>query len=313
MRDPSAPGLSKEEGVALAIAVAAHAALILALTLSPPGKKLQPPPERMTVTFSDEIADKSTSPDPNAQAAPDVAPALGEPQPAQEALPQPEPQPAPQPQPQPKPQPEPKPQPQPKPVAPQPRPVPPKPVPRPVPPRPAPPHPAPPKPAPQARPAPARPQAAAPRAGDDRPRRRPDAPAGGSFVGSDFLKGVAGATTPGTAQTPPAATLGPEVRSSLASSISRQIKPHWTAPQGADADLLVTILAWDLNPDGSLAGRPRVVQQSGITDANRPQAQRHAEMAIRAVQLAAPFNLPAQYYNGWKRIAQFRFDRKLSQ
>ncbi|KAJ8135338.1 hypothetical protein OY671_011449, partial [Metschnikowia pulcherrima] len=33
-------------------------------------------------------------------------------------------------------------------------------------------------------------------------------------------------------------------------------------------------------------------------------------MAIRAVQLAAPFNLPAQYYNGWKRIAQFRFDRK---
>ena len=306
MREPAAPILSKEEGVALAIAVAAHVALIAALTLSPPGKQLQPPPERMTVTFSDEIADKSTSPDPNAQAAPDVAPALGEPQPAQETLPQPEPQPQPQPQPQPKPQP--KPQPQPKPVAPQQRPAPPRPVPRPTPPKPAPPQPAPPKPAAQARP-----PAAPARAGDDRPRRRPDAPAGGSFVGSDFLKGVPGATTPGTARTPPAATIGAEVRASLSSAISRQVKPHWTAPQGADADLLVTVLAWDLNPDGSLAGRPRVVQQSGITDANRPQAQRHAEMAIRAVQLAAPFNLPAQYYNGWKRIAQFRFDRKLSQ
>ena len=38
MRDPSAPGLSKEEGIALAIAVPAHAALIVALSLSLSGK-----------------------------------------------------------------------------------------------------------------------------------------------------------------------------------------------------------------------------------------------------------------------------------
>ncbi len=103
------------------------------------------------------------------------------------------------------------------------------------------------------------------------------------------------------------------MRSSLAGAISRQIKPHWAAPQGVDADKLVTILAWDLNPDGSLAGRPRVVDQQGITPANEAQAKRHAEQAIRAVQLAAPFDLPDTYYSGWKRVTAFRFDRKLSQ
>ena len=103
------------------------------------------------------------------------------------------------------------------------------------------------------------------------------------------------------------------MRSALAGAISRQLKPKWVAPQGAEAELLVTILTWDLNPDGTLAGSPRVVRQEGITDANRAQAARHAEQAIRAVRLAAPFNLPDEFYPAWKRITTFRFDRKLSQ
>ncbi|NLR37697.1 hypothetical protein [Novosphingobium sp. ERW19] len=321
MRDPTAGGLSKQEGAGLAIAALAHAGLLGFLMLSPPGKTVKPPPQRMEVTFSEEIADQSTSPDPMAEAAPDVAPELGEPEPEPVAQPQPlpePPKPAPAP-PQPKPvpvppKPAPRPQPQPKPVPP-----------KPAPPKPAPPRPVPPKPAPAratpAKPAPAKPAAKpAPAAttpksgsGDTSPRRRPDAPAGGSRIGSDFLKGIPGSTKPGTAKAAPAATIGPEVRSSLAGAISRQIKPHWAAPQGVDADKLVTILAWDLNPDGSLAGRPRVVDQQGITPANEAQAKRHAEQAIRAVQLAAPFDLPDTYYSGWKRVTAFRFDRKLSQ
>jgi hypothetical protein len=55
------------------------------------------------------------------------------------------------------------------------------------------------------------------------------------------------------------------------------------------------------------------VRQEGITDANRAQAARHAEQAIRAVRLAAPFNLPDEFYPAWKRVTAFRFDRKLSQ
>lgn len=319
MRDPTAGGLSKQEGAGLAIAALAHAGLLGFLMLSPPGKTVKPPPQRMEVTFSEEFADQSTSPDPMAEAAPDVAPELGEPapEPVPQPLPEP-PKPAPAP-PQPKPvpvppKPAPRPQPQPKPAPP--KPAPPKPAPsRPVPPKPAPARATPAKPAPAkpaAKPAPA---ATTPKSGsgDTSPRRRPDAPTGGSRIGSDFLKGIPGSTKPGTAKAAPAATIGPEVRSSLAGAISRQIKPHWAAPQGVDADKLVTILAWDLNPDGSLAGRPRVVDQQGITPANEAQAKRHAEQAIRAVQLAAPFDLPDTYYSGWKRVTAFRFDRKLSQ
>ncbi len=294
----SPSGLTREEALALVIALAAHVGLIAALTLAPPGKSIMSPPERMTVTFADNIADQSTSPQPDAEAAPDVAPVLGEPAP-EPAPPQPAPQiapPQPKPAPAPLPPPQAKPAPQPKPVArPQPRAVP-APLPKPV-----------------AKPAPPKPAAAAAAPADQRLRRRPDAPTGASRIGNDFLSGIPGSSKPGAATTPPAAAFGPEVAASLVSGISRQIKPHWSAPQGVDADKLVTVLSWNLNPDGSLAGRPVVVSQTGITDSNRAQAQRHAEQAIRAVQLAAPFELPAPYYAKWKRIASFRFDRKLSQ
>ena len=136
---------------------------------------------------------------------------------------------------------------------------------------------------------------------------------GASRIGDDFLKGTPGGTAKAPPGPPPAAAIGPAVRSALAGAISRQLKPKWVAPQGAEAELLVTILTWDLGPDGSLAGAPRVVRQEGITDANRAQAARHAEQAIRAVRLAAPFNLPDEFYPAWKRVTAFRFDRKLSQ
>lgn len=318
--------LSRQEGLGLGLAVAAHVALLAVLSIAPPGKTIKPPPERMEVTFSQEIAQQSTSPDPMAEAVPDIAPELGEPQPPEpqaEPQPQPKPEPKPEPRSEPKPAPKPEPKPEPKPVPrPEPKPVPkpePKPVPRPEPVKPAPkPSPAPSASAPARKPATpvAKPSAtatASAKPADDAARRRPDAPAGASRIGADFLKGIPGATKPGTATSAPAATMGPEVKASLASAISRQIKPHWAAPQGVDADKLVTILAWDLNPDGTLAGRPRVVDQEGITPANEAQARRHAEQAIRAVQLAAPFDLPEMYYSGWKRVAAFRFDRKLSQ
>lgn len=299
MRDSTAGGLTWQEGAGLTLAAAAHVALLVAFSLAPPGKKIQPPPQPIEITFSEEVSDQSTSPDPDAQAAPDVAPELGEPQP--ELDPVEEPAPAP-------PTP-------PKPAVP--RPVPPKP--QPVPPRPAPPKPVVKQQQSPARPAPAKPAAKpaltkpAAKPAESSPRRRPDAPSGASRIGSDFLKGVPAASAPGTAKTPPAATVGPDVRSSLASSLARQIKAHWAGPQGVDIDKLVTVLAWELNADGSLAGRPRLVSQTGITPANEAQAKRHVELAIRAVQLAAPFDLPAEYYSNWKRISAFRFDKRLSQ
>jgi protein TonB len=144
------------------------------------------------------------------------------------------------------------------------------------------------------------------------PRPRPSQsarPAGGTRLGDDFLRGVSDGDREGSGT--PAATFGAAEQASLSQAINRQLKPHWSAPSGADADKLVTVLAWELNQDGSLAGRPRVVSQAGITESNRPQADLHAERAIRAVQLAAPFNLPDQFYDKWRRIREWRFDRRL--
>ena len=139
--------------------------------------------------------------------------------------------------------------------------------------------------------------------------RQTSQPAGGSRLGDDFLRGAGSGDRSDAGS--PAAVAGPAEQASIASAMIRQIKPHWSAPQGADAELLVTILDWDLNPDGSLRGRPRLVRQLGINDSNRPQAALHAERAIRAVQLAAPFRLPEEYYNVWKSLRGIRFDRNL--
>lgn len=310
--------LRREEGIGLALAILAHAGLVALIVVQPPSRPAVAPPERITVTLSDDVALTSTSPNPAAEAAPDVAPDLGEPAPPEpEVLPVP-----PRPEP-PRPAP-------PKPVPPLPKPVPPK----PVPPKPAPakpvtkPAPAPvpkprvtPAPQPSARPV-ARPSASASPVA--RPAARPSTPAataaarpqarpGASRIGKDFLPGVPNAPASGQASTPPAAAAGPAVKSALSGAISRELKQHWLSPQGAEAEKLVTILSWNLNQDGSLAGYPVVVRQEGITDANRPQAARHAEQAIRAVQLAAPFNLPPEHFAIWKRVTSFRFDKRLSQ
>ncbi len=134
--------------------------------------------------------------------------------------------------------------------------------------------------------------------------------AGGSRVGDDFLTGQGGSTSTDNT-TAPAATFGRAERAALSSAITRQLRRHWSAPQGVDAERLVSDVSWRLNPDGSLSGRPRCrTRQGSITASNRPQAVLHCERAIRAVQLAAPFNLPEQFYSRWKEL-EWEFNRRL--
>lgn len=258
-----ATNLPREKSLGLVIAILAHAGLLALLVLKPPSPALVPPPERMSVTLSDNVGLTSTAPEPAAEPAPDRAPEVSPmPQPEAEAEPLP-----------------PRPQPTVQPGITQPRPR-----------------------APIASPAP-----------QPKPTAKPvPKPRTASTIGSDFLKGVTGAKSDSEAKTPPAAAIGPAVQSSLIAAISRQIKPRWVAPQGADAEKLVTFVTWKLNPDGTLSGTP-TTRQEGITDANRAQAPRHAEQAIRAIKLAEPFDLPPPFYNTWKRVVDFRFDRKLSQ
>jgi hypothetical protein len=155
------------------------------------------------------------------------------------------------------------------------------------------------------------------------PRRRPDAPAsqahstpkpkpaGGSRIGADFLPGAGSSTTTRETRVP-ASQIGASAKASLFQAVARQLRPKWQPPSGPDVEELVTKVRFRLNADGNLAGRPEVVRQSGINDTNRPQASRHAELAVRAVQLAAPFDLPEQYYEAWK-VVTVDFDWKLSQ
>lgn len=279
-----------EEQVGLIIAVALHALLAAAFLLQPVREEVFPTPQRMTVSLATEVGLESTAPEPVAESQAAVAPVLSDtPAPVQEPVQAPiaapvEPQQS-------------QPAPQPTRATPQ-------------------------RPRPQTRPSP-RPTR---QASNNTPRRRPDArpapkrPApratptqrsGGSRIGDDFLPGAGSSTTTSETRVP-ASQIGASAKASIVQAISRQLKPHWDAPSGVDAERLVTILAFELNEDGSLKGRPRVVLQTGDNASNAPQKDIHAERAIAAVRRAAPFDLPSEYYNAWKSIRGARFDRNLS-
>ena len=165
---------------------------------------------------------------------------------------------------------------------------------------------------PQARPEPQK--RPTPPVAKEKPKPAPPEPKkkqGGSLLGDNFLSGLGSSTKTNEARAP-ASDVGPGVAASLRQAVARQIKPHWTPPDGPDIDKITSYIRFELNKDGSLAGRPQLVRQTGVTPINRAQAGRHAEMAIRAVQLAAPFDLPAKYYDVWKTVT-FSFDYRLAQ
>ncbi|MYL98625.1 hypothetical protein GR702_12705 [Novosphingobium sp. FGD1] len=353
-------GLRKDEGIGLGVAIALHAAVLWAILYLKPGEsEVVKPPQRIEVTISEEVGMTSTSPNPDAKAAPDKSPELGDPAPEAAPVQPVEPAPAPQPEPRPVPEPapraverpQPKPQPRPEPK-PQPKPQPPRPAPKPAPKAPAKPVEKPqPKPQPQAQPKPkpqpkasakprpaqkaepkkpattdarkssaidtivkSKPKAAPPgKSAGTSKSSTPPKKAGSSAFDDAFKSGTPGARSE-SGSGAPAAKVGPAQVSALNAAIGRQLKPHWRgkAPEGADAELLVTRVRFRLNRDGSLAGEPQVVSTTGQTDANRAQVSRHQEQAIRAVKLAAPFNLPDDLYEGWKVITT-NFDRRLSQ
>lgn len=303
--------MEKSERLGLSVAVVGHVALFAVLSLGIASRpELKMPTDPIAVQLTDEVGLVSTAPKPVTEAAtataPEVAPEI------EKAQAEPEPTPAP-----PVKRPEPpaaraieRPTP-PKPKAeekPQPKPVP-KPVPKPA--RASPPPPAKPQPKAADKPKPAPSTNADSRRRPDRPTPAPAAKAPRApRIGSNFLDGVTDKPSTSRAQTPPAAAAGPAVQASLANEVRRQLKPHWQSPTGADIELLRTELELRLAEDGTLIGEPRLVRQTGVTDSNRSQARLHVEQAIKAAKLAAPFQLPAQYYDTWKVIRPV-FDKRL--
>jgi outer membrane biosynthesis protein TonB len=266
--------LRHEDRIGLAAAIVLHGALAAVLLMQTVRSEVSVFHERMTVSLVTEVGLETAAPDPVSESRAAIAPTLAE-------------QPAPPPTPQPPPQPT-----------------------RAARPTPAPTQPAPSRdrsrpdrtPAPAARSTPAPKPSSAP--------AKPAAKTGGSRIGDDFLDGKGSSTTTNETRAP-AAAFGSAERAALSSAITRQLRPHWTAPSGLEAELLISTVSWDLNRDGTLRGTPRCrTDPASITESNRPQASLHCERAIRAVQRAAPFNLPDQFYDRWKAL-EWQFDRRL--
>lgn len=279
-----------DEKVGLAAAVVLHGALLAVLLMQAVRSDVSVFPERMTVSLATEVGLQAAAPDPVAESRAAIAPTLSDipapapirPERVERAAVTPPPQ-----------------QPRSQPTR-------------------------------AARPTPVPTQSAAtrdrsrpdretaPRAVSNPPPRQATSPAptrtaergGGSRIGDDFLAG-GGSSTTTTETRAPAAIFGRTERAALSSAITRQLRPHWAAPSGLDAEQLISTVSWDLNPDGTLRGTPRCRTDPGsITDSNQPQAGLHCDRAIRAVQRAAPFNLPDQFYDRWKAL-EWQFDRRL--
>jgi outer membrane biosynthesis protein TonB len=139
---------------------------------------------------------------------------------------------------------------------------------------------------------------------------RPAAKAGGRLSG--LLDGISDRESKSRSTAPAAKVASAAVQSSLRAEVLRQLKPHWRAPTGADAELLRTELSISLAPNGAVTS-VKVLRTTGQTSSNQPQVKLHQEQAIRAAKLASPFRLPPEYYDTWKLLSPIGFDKRLSQ
>lgn len=81
--------------------------------------------------------------------------------------------------------------------------------------------------------------------------------------------------------------------------LKQQLNGCWRPPgTGGGEEVPVVELHWELNPDGTLAGEPRVTSAPSTV-----AGQVYSEAALRAVRMCAPFHLPPdKYESGWKFI-----------
>ncbi|MGL4312528.1 MAG: cell envelope biogenesis protein TolA, partial [Sphingomonas sp.] len=108
--------------------------------------------------------------------------------------------------------------------------------------------------------------------------------------------------------TPRAAIIDAAALASIRDAIARQIQPcaDRQVNPGPGANRIVTTLNLRLNPDGTLAGTPSVVRQTGLDDENQRYAQRVKDLGIAAFKGCAPLHLPPEFYatpnGGWGNI-----------
>ena len=100
----------------------------------------------------------------------------------------------------------------------------------------------------------------------------------------------------------------PRIAAGIAAAIRAQVTPCFTPPVGgAAAGKITALLHIAISRDGSIAGRPGLVSQTGVTGANAAYARAFAEAAMRAVLRCAPLKLPAAQYDQWAQV-EINFD-----
>jgi outer membrane biosynthesis protein TonB len=271
--------VNRAEAAGFGVATAGHLALLAALSLGFAATRIVPPKQQpIEVSFIEEAAPVSSAPEPSqTPPAPKLAEVPGPPEPVASPAP---PTPAP-------------PVAHPLPAPPRRQPVPAAPAPAPVAHRPS-----------LAKPAPAPPQ---PKPAPPHPQTRPT----GRLSG--LLAGLSDTASNSRSTAAPAATASPALRSALQAEILRQLRPQWhkVAPSGADVESLRTNLTLSFGRDGSVT-HIEVTGTTGVTASNRPQVPLHQERAKKAVTLASPFRLPAEFYDAWKQVT-VTLDLRLSQ
>jgi colicin import membrane protein len=127
----------------------------------------------------------------------------------------------------------------------------------------------------------------------DKDPRKKGQQAAGTSAKSDIIGKEAGTAT-GTDT-----VLSAREQDLLKGMLKSQLNGCWRPPgTGGGSDVPVVVLHWDMNPDGSLAGDPRVTSAPSTT-----AGQVYTEAALRAVKMCAPFRLPPdKYEGGWKTI-----------
>ncbi len=115
-----------------------------------------------------------------------------------------------------------------------------------------------------------------------------------------LLDGIGKEENASKSKAAPAQSVG-EIRRAISVSINAEVRGPWNrcSVSGIDVDQLKTTIVFRLSKSGALAGFDRV-STSGETPSNAPQVDRFEECAKRAIQLAAPFDLPAENYDYWK-------------
>lgn len=100
------------------------------------------------------------------------------------------------------------------------------------------------------------------------------------------------------------------VKQKIEVSINGAVKKPWQGCKfsGIDAEKLVTVVRFKLTKSGGLAGITSV-STNGRTASNQTQVKRHQECAKGAITAAAPFTLPAEYFEYWQNYELEFFKR----